>query len=31
MMNDGCWGNLACEMNVWFGTKGTWYWYEMRP
>jgi len=27
----GVGGNLACEMNVWFETKGTWYWYETRP
>jgi len=27
----GVGGNLECEMNVWFETKGTWYWCEMRP
>jgi len=25
MMNNGYCGNLACEMNEWCGTKGTWY------
>jgi len=30
-MNDECGGDLACEMSIRFGTKGTWYEYETRP
>ena len=31
MMNDEGGGDLACEMSMRFGTKGTWYEYETRP